>query len=276
MTYRALALCLLATLATPAGAEIAVSSQSYGFALVPLDTLPAAPADTGETAFCDHLFLTTPETAAGQDAQAKGWHVTAELPFGDLTAVSFIGSALPATSGTCELIDGNVGFYSGDQLVALLYGTLPDEAMIGRIRPFGDTGLRVLSGDVLPYTMADLTQDGASITVTDPADNEPVCNGTATIPQIEGLPIDKARTLLQQSGWTPVPGDPAQHAFSQAAEIAAAGVPEVEDCSGTGFAFCAYRYTGPAGDLSVITAGEGGESGGLPLVARYSVDCQPD
>jgi hypothetical protein len=275
MTRRALALCLLATLASPAAAEITVSSQSYGFALVPLDTLPAAPADTGETAFCDHLFLPTPETTGGQDAQAKGWHVTAELPFGDFTAVSFIGSALPATSGTCELIDGNVGFYSRDQLVALLYGTLPDEAMIGRIRPFGDTGLRVLSGDVLPSTMADLTLTAGQITVTDPADDEPVCNNAALIPDIEGFPIDEARARLTRAGWTPVPGDPAQHAHSQAAEIAAAGVPEVEDCSGTGFAFCAYRYTGPAGDLSVTTAGEGGESGGLPLVARYSVDCKP-
>jgi hypothetical protein len=275
MTRRALALCLLTAVASPASAELTVASESYGFALVKLETLPDAPTDTGETALCNHLFLPTPETPGGRDAQAKGWHVTAELPFGGFTAVSFIASALPATSGTCELIDGNVGFYSRDQLVALLYGTLPDEAMIGRIRPFGDTGLRVLSGDVLPYTMADLTVDGSSLTVTDPAAEEPVCTGTATVPQIEGLPIDEARVVLQRSGWTPIPGDPAKHAFSQATEIAAAGVPEVEDCSGTGFAFCAYRYSSPTGDLSVITAGEGGESGGLPLVARYSVDCKP-
>jgi hypothetical protein len=275
MTRRALALCLLTAVASPASAELTVASESYGFALVKLETLPDAPADTGETVFCNHLFLPTPESPAGQDAHAKGWHVTAELPFGDFTAVSFIASAIPATSGTCELIDGNVGFYSGDQLVALLYGTLTDEAMIGRIRPFGDTGLRVLSGDVLPYTMADLTVDSSSLIVTDPAAEEPVCTGTATVPQIEGLPIDEARAVLQRSGWTPIPGDPAKHAFSQATEIAAAGVPEVEDCSGTGFAFCAYRYSSPAGDLSVITAGEGGESGGLPLVARYSVDCKP-
>ena len=270
-----LPLCLLAALAAPAGAEITVTSQPYGFALVLLDTLPPAPTDQGDTAFCDHLFLSTPDTPAGRDAQAKGWHLTAELPFAGLTAVSFIGSATPATSGTCDLIDGNVGFYSGDQLVALLYGTLPDERMIGRIRPFGDTGLRVLSGDVLPYTMADLTTDGTSITVTDPAKVEPVCTNTAEIPEIEGLPIDEARARLIRSGWTPVPGDPAQQAYSQAAGIAAAGVREVEECSGTGFAFCAYSYTGPAGDLTVVTAGEGGESGGLPLVARYSVACQP-
>jgi hypothetical protein len=215
MTYRPLAFCLLAALAAPAQAEITVAAQSDGFALVLLDSLPAAPADQGETEFCTHLFLPTPETPAGRDAQAKGWHVTAELPFGDLTAVSFVASAVPATSGTCELVDGNVGFYSGDQLVALLYGTRPDEPMIGRIRPFGDTGLRVLSGDLLPWTMADLTLDGSSLTVTDPADDEPVCNGAALVPKIEGTPIDQARALLQSAGWTPVPGDPAQQAQSQ-------------------------------------------------------------
>jgi hypothetical protein len=275
MTSRPLALCLALSLAVPAQAEVTVASRSEGFALIPLDDLPPAPADQSDTESCTHLFLPTPETPAGRDAQAKGWHLTAELPFGDFTAVSFVASAIPATSGTCELIDGNVGLYSGDQLVALLYGTLPDQPMIGSIRRFGDTGLRVLSGDVLPGTMADLTLDGSSIAVTDPAAEEPVCDGTATIPQIEGLPIDQARTLLQRAGWTPVPGDPAQQAQSQAAKIAAAGVPEVEDCSGTGFAFCAYRYSGPAGDLSVITAGEVDETGGLPLVARYGVECQP-
>lgn len=88
----------------------------------------------------------------------------------------------------------------------------------------------MLSGDVLPYTMADLTTDGTSITVTDPAKVEPVCTNAAEIPGIEGLPIDEARARLIRSGWTPVPGDPAQQAYSQAADIAAAGVPEVEEC----------------------------------------------
>ena len=51
-------------------------------------------------------------------------------------------------------------------------------------------------------------------------------------------------------------------------------MPEVDDCSGTGFAFCAFRYSGSAGDLTVITAGEIGEDGSLPTVVRYAVDCR--
>ncbi|GAB1362101.1 hypothetical protein MASR1M32_13370 [Rhodobacter sp.] len=57
-----------------------------------------------------------------------------------------------------------------------------------------------------------------------------------------------------------------------AADIAARGVTEVEDCSGTGFGFCSYLYVGPAGGLSVITAGEIWD-GGLPTVTGYAMTC---
>lgn len=271
MSFR-LALLVL-PLATPAFADLSVRSDTPGLDLVALSTLPPAPQDQGEPEFCSHLFVETATTPGGMDAEAKGWHVTTELPFGDLTAVSFVGHATPATSGTCELDAGNVGFYSGSQLVALVYGTQADEPMIGRIRPFG-AGLRILSGDVLPGTTADLVRAGDRITVTDPAKEEPVCNGTATVPDIEGLPIDEARQRLTRAGWQPVPGDPAQRSPGLAQGIAATGIPEVGDCSGTGFGFCGYSYSGAAGALSVTTAGEGGEDGGLPLVHAYEADCR--
>jgi hypothetical protein len=268
-----LALALTAALATPALAELSLSSQFPGLDLVPLATLPNAPAQKGEAGYCTHLFIDSISSPGAKDVAAKGWIVTAEAPLGDLTAVSFVGDAIPSTSGTCELLDGNVGLYSGGQLIALLYSTEADTVMIGRIRPFGD-GLRILSGEFLPGTTADLVRAGDMVSVTPPAAEEPVCSGTATVPGIEDLPIDKARTLLQGAGWTPVPGDPAEQGLGWAKDLAAAGVPEVEDCSGTGFAFCAFRYSGAAGDLTVITAGEGAEDGSLPAVARYAVDCR--
>lgn len=270
---RPIHIALAVAIASPAHAELSLTSRTPGLDLVALSTLPAAPKDQNDTEFCSHLFVETVTTPGGQDAAAKGWHVTAELPFGDLTAVSFVGSAIPATSGTCELLDGNVGLYSGNQLVALLYSTQADELLISRIRPFGD-GLRILSGDVLPGTTADLVRTSDQITVTDPAKEEPVCNGAGLVPEIESLPIDEARKRLIRAGWEPVPGDPAQQSLGWAKEIAAAGVPEVEDCSGTGFAFCGYTYSGAAGTLSVTTAGEGGEDGSLPTVYGYGVDCR--
>jgi hypothetical protein len=259
-------------LASPAVAELSLTVDAPGLDLVPLTMLPDAPQDDSETEFCAHLFVETVSTPGGRDVAAKGWHVTAELPLGDLTAVSFVGSADPATSGTCELLDGNVGFYSGGQLVALLFATQSEQPLIGNLRPFGD-GLRLLNGDLLPGSVADIMRDGDRIVVTAPAADEPVCTGAATVPGIEGLPIDQARKLLLQAGWQPVPGDPTQQALGWARDLAKAGVPEVQDCSGTGFAFCAFAYSGPSGTLTAITAGEGGDNGSLPAVTRYQVDC---
>ncbi|MBN8630391.1 MAG: hypothetical protein J0L76_06010 [Rhodobacterales bacterium] len=263
---------LLAALASPAMAELSLHANAPGLDLVPLASLPAAPAEQGEVELCAHLFVETITTPGGKDVAAKGWHVTAELPFGDLTAVSFVGGAAPATSGTCQLLDGNVGLYSGSQLVGLLYSSQPDELMIGHIRPFGD-GLRILSGDVLPGTTADLVRNGDQITATEPAKEEPVCNGKGIVPQIEGLPIDKARTRLASAGWTPIPADPTMQSLGMAQSLAVAGITEVEDCSGTGFGFCGFSYSGAAGELFVVTAGEGGEDGSLPYVSAYEARC---
>jgi hypothetical protein len=272
--HRCLALiALTCCLASSAGAELALASKVPGLEIVPLDTLPAAPVDQGDADYCDHLTSSFPFTDAANAVVAKGWLVTGEQPFGDLTAVSFVGRMTQATSGTCELSDGNVGLYSGDQLVALVYSSQPDALQIGSIRPFGD-GLRIRSGDVVPGSTADLVRTGDAVSVVALASEEPVCAGTAIVPWIEGQPIDKARKLLLSAGWHPVPGDPAQQALGWAKDIAAAGVPEVDDCSGTGFAFCAYRYSSPAGELSVTTAGEIGEDGSLPTVTSYGVDCR--
>jgi hypothetical protein len=246
---------LLAVLATPALAETQVSSQIKGLAIVAADTLPPAPGGQEEVEFCTHLFAPDITTAAGREVQAKGWIVTTELPFGELTAVSFIGSASPATSGTCALQDGNVGFFAGDRLVALLYATDSGAELIGSVRPFGDSGLRVLSGDLVPTPVADLQRDGTGIAVTPLAAEDPVCSGAASVPNVYLMPIDKARERLIAAGWTPASDGP-------------------EDCSGTGFGFCSYRFTNSVAGLSVITAGEGGEDGSQPPVVRYAAECQ--
>lgn len=267
-----LALLALVLAATPARAELA--SQIPGLDIVALDRLPAAPAGSGEVEFCSHLSI-APATAAGRAAQGLGWIVTAEVPFGDLTAVSFVGSFVQGTSGTCLRQDGNVGFFQGDQLTALIYATDAENLPLGFIAPFADNGLRLWSGDYLPMPIADIQPRGNGITVTPLATAEPVCNGTAEVPLIYNLPIDIARKELAKAGWQPVPftGDRSESRGLDT-EIAARGVPEVDICSGTGFGFCGYVYSGPAGSLGVTTAGEFGEDGSFPTVAGYGVDCR--
>ena len=268
-------LTLTSLLATPVLAEPQVVSQVAGLVVGgPFDAVPAAPAEKGDQESCSHLFVETPTTEAGRATQVEGWNVTSEAPFGDLTAVGFVAASEAFTSGTCELLDGNIGLFFGTRMIALLYSTEKSRPVIGSAQAFGETGLRIFSGDMIPSPVADIRRIGTDgIAVTPPALEEPACNGVATLPYLYGLPIDLARALLIDRGWQPVPGSAESQSMGQAQNIAAHGVIEVEDCSGTGFAFCTYSYSGPAGRLSVTTAGEIGEEGQLPSVTGYGVDC---
>lgn len=269
---------LAALIAFPAlaVAEPILESRIAGLKIAALSALPAAPEGEGVGEFCQHLVISPVETAGGKVAEAKGWAVTAEVSFGALTAVSFVGSSAQATSGTCDLLDGNVGFFAGDQLVSLIYATDPEVILIGHVLPFGDQDLRLWSGDMLPQPLADLQPlANGGVAVTALAALEPVCDGRAEVPLIYGLPIDQARASLKDHGWLPVPHEGEREGiYGIAPDLAAAGVPEVNECSGTGFGFCGYRYTGPAGTLFVTTVGEIAEDGTLPAVSDYGVDCQ--
>jgi hypothetical protein len=252
-----------------------VASQVPGVNILALAALPPAPpADADARDACAHLFL-DPATAPGRDVAAKGWAVTGEAPFGPYTAVSFVGGMEPATSGTCALSQGNVALFAGATLRAIIFASDDAGQAIGSLRPFGQGGLRILTGDLIPAPLADLRMVGADgVAVTPVALDEPVCGGRGTVPLIEGLPVDMARALLFTSGWASADLDHGVDRGPMATEIAAAGVPEVVDCSGTGFGFCAYSFAGAAGQLDVQTAGEP-DGGRLPLVTGYGVTCAP-
>lgn len=252
-----------------------LTSLVDGLEITALTDLPPAPSDQGDRDLCGHKLVESPQTSAGAFVAAKGWAVTSEQAFGQLTAVTFVSGFIQGTSGTCELRDGNLGLFSGMQPVALVYAVDSEKILIGTASPFGPTGLRLWSGDYLPAPLADIQPTGTDITVTPLAASEPVCNGTAEVPFIYGMSLTLARQKLMQAGWQPVPftGDRSE-GFGLAPDIAAAGAPEVEDCSGTGFGFCSYAYAGPAGTLSVVTIGEFTEDGSLPVVSDYGADCR--
>lgn len=249
-----------------------LASQVPGLTILAMTDLPAAPAASADRDVCRHLFVDGPATGAGRAVQGRGWAVTGEVPFGPYIAVSFVGGAEPATSGTCELTDGNVALFAGTKMRALVYADRADDAPLGYAIPFGTGGLRLLDGSVIPAPVADLRLIGAQdVAIVPPALVETVCNGTAEVPNIHGLPIDMARQLLAEYGWQP--GVASADGWLMVQEIAAAGVPEVQDCAGTGFAFCVYGYDRAGTGLSVVTAGEIGEDGNLPSVTGYEVSC---
>lgn len=262
----ALSLCPPVALAEEAG-KLLLASQVAGVVIAPLAALPAAPKPSAGLDECRHLTVEAPSSAAGLLVAEKGWSVTGEGNLGPYSVVSFIGDAEPATSGTCLLLQGNIGFWSGDDLVAVIYG-LEGGPSIGGIYERSN-GLRISTGELLSSTLGDLQLIGGRDILLAPPGGEVAC-GSAELPFIEGLPIDMARKLLIEKGWQPeiIGGQ-----GIGMAETIAKTVPEVEDCAGTGFAQCAFAYTHPAARLSVITAGEIAEDGTLPSVIGTSTSC---
>ncbi|MFN4193555.1 MAG: hypothetical protein ACK4FR_11480 [Tabrizicola sp.] len=267
-------------LAAPVAADPMFGTEVAGIDILESDELPPAPAQSAsadDLDFCGHYFVETPKTAAGRLVESLGWHVTAEVEAGEVTAVSFLAEMTPGMSGTCTLIDGNIGLFADDQLLALVYGSEEGSTQIGKIRPLEPPdGLRIWSGEELPQPIADLWPiDTIGAHVTPLAQTEKLCQGQASVPFIYGLPVDRARQMLMAAVWAPVPHtDKRESLYCIANEVAAAGVTEVEDCSGTGFGFCIYTYEGVAGKLTVRTYGDIGEGGRLPLVDEYWVDCR--
>lgn len=254
--------------------EVHGLSTVEGLNITMFNKLPAAPKAQGDREFCDHLLI-EPTTTGGKAAVGQGWGVTGELEIGQLTLVSFVGDFESGTSGSCTLLDGNVGFFHGSELVALTFANSESEAWIGSIQAFGDAGARIWDGDIVPAPFADITIDDTGlISIVQVVSEERFCGGQAIVPDIYSKPISEARALLTENGWIPTASQAPEGAGSYRAELVKAGLKEVTDCSGTGFGYCGFEYQSAYGTLSVTTVGDP-ELPTTPSVSRYDVSCQP-
>lgn len=267
---RLVALLLGGLAALPAAAQPTptLRSEVPAVRLAPLQRLPRAPGGAVPE-FCRHL-LAAPATAAGKAVAAAGWAVTREAPLGPYQAVAFVAAGESGTSGSCRLTDGNLALFRGGEIVAIAFAAARGAATVATLHPFGTDALRIWDGDFLSQPVADLRLgvDG-SLVIQPLAAEERVCGGRAAVPNVYGRRIDEARALLLRQGWSPAPPAQREAADSRAAELVRRGVPEVEDCSGTGFGFCGYAYRGAAGTLNVTTVGDDD----FPTVSGYGVTC---
>ncbi|ONF47818.1 hypothetical protein RSM1_17605 [Methylobacterium radiotolerans] len=243
-----------------------VASAVKGLRVVPLAELPRARGGAGRRAGCPGEVAPA-QSEAARAVAARDWFVLGEAALGRYRAVSFASELQQGPSGTCFVADGNVGLFDGARLVALVYGAGRTGA-VGRIAARAG-GVRLWDGELPPAPVGDLTlrADG-TLSLEPPAKVESVCGGRGSIPAIRGRPIDEARTALIAAGWTPVRGAPSDDARER--DLARRGVIEVDGCSGTGLAYCSFRYAGAAGTLSVTTMGEGD----LPEVHEYRITCR--
>ncbi|MGE4323307.1 MAG: hypothetical protein AB7E60_09795 [Sphingobium sp.] len=252
---------------TPPPAGPPFQSRVDGVAITAADSIPPFRGKP-PSALC---FDSSPGTRQGESVAARGWQVTGEAEAGGYQLVSFVGTMEQGTSGSCLLGDGNIALFHGGDVKAILYAPKGVERSIGAIETLESGSIRIFDGDFLSQPMADIRfgEDG-SVRIDEVAAFEQVCGGRAKVPNIYGMPVNRARTLLGEAGWTPLPSEAAsEHRDGRARSLAMRGVSEVEDCSGTGFGYCRFRYRSGAGTLSVVTAGDDE----WPGVARYSVDC---
>ncbi|ONG45850.1 hypothetical protein BKE38_25975 [Pseudoroseomonas deserti] len=249
-----------------------VQSQVEGLAFSPLSSLPRAPAGA-DGRLCG--FSKPGETPAGRLVSRAGWAVTGEERLGRLQAVSFAGEFESGTSGSCAIRQGNVALFEGEQLLAIAYARPGARRSIGGVLPLEiagqPAGLRLWDGDFLSQPLADLrAQPDGTLALLPLAAEETRCQGRAVLPNLYGRPITEARRLLQQRGWTPIPGDRANDGVGgREAALVKAGVVEVDSCSGTGFGYCRFGYRGAAGLLDVTTVGDNT----VPTVSDYGVRC---
>lgn len=230
--------------------------------------LPKAGGTQHDREDCPQAVI-QPKSAAAKRVASQGWAVMADVPLGPYRAVSFAGQMQAATSGTCSITQGNVAVFDHDKLIALAYGKSAEDTAIGNLIPLEGGAVRVWDGDITTSPVGDLHVDAdGTLRLSKIASEDAVCQGRAKVPNVYGMPIDKARKALAAKGWNPVrakaSGDPRQAALFKR------GVIETDDCSGTGLAYCSYSYTSTVGKLSLTTMGEDD----LPSVADYSVKCR--
>jgi hypothetical protein len=265
------ALCL-AGVAGPATAQqgtntdatLTVVSRVPGIEIAKLAALPKAPPSASTREDCG--TLDQPKTDGGKAANALGWGVTAEAKLGAYDAVSFAGKFDAGTSGSCEIDAGNVALFQGPQLVAIVYASSHSNQTISNIEPVGKQ-LRILDGDLVKMPVGDLRLAGDHAIEVDPLpDADPICDGQGAAPNVYHKSIRQARKILIAQGWTPVPSRSSDPLAKQLHE---SGIVEANDCSGTGFAFCEYRYRKANMELHLTTFGDGD----APTVADYSAAC---
>lgn len=271
----ALALALSGPAAAQAGPEAPrIVSTVKDLRFVPLADLPRAPARPRRSPeeSCSG-WAETPRSEATRAVAARGWTVTGEVPLGRYRAISFASTLETGPSGTCYVADGNVGVFDGGRLVALAYGAVPNK--IGRVVTRTGGGVRLHDGDALASPIGDLNLRPDGTLALEPlAKVESVCGGRGSVPNIRGLPIDKARAALIAAGWAPVSSEPSQGAedvrVGREEDLARRGLIEVDGCAGTGLGYCSFKYSGPAGTLSVTTVGDAY----MPEVDDYDVECR--
>ena len=228
-------------------------------------SIPEGPHPDVDDSICQ-WFLIKPETISGMELQRMGWGIMSEVNFGPYDFVSFAGEFNAGTSGTCQRNQGKIAVFQDQKLTSIIYTKPEDNYLIGNLEVIEGGSLRVFSGDLIEWPVADiqLTNDGYK--VKEISELQSFCEGKSIVPNIYGHTIPQARERLFKFGWaTSKSGD---GLWQRAQGMKDSGITEIQSCSGTGLAMCRFDYHNDHASLRVTTIGEEGE-----VVKKYSVGC---
>lgn len=243
-----------------------VGSKVTDLRIVSANKLPANPKQRPIEEYCSGYAIVKPKSQGGRLALQDGWIVTSETKLGEYDAINFVGALDASTSATCFHENGNLAIFDGARLRAIAYwqhssknplttGDNGVEDSLGSADQLDQRRIRLNFG--LPSApFADVVlRDGIFVEPT--AKEDPVCEGSAVVPNIYDQEIRTARTKLRAFGWRPLRVSRDGDMWAVEKDLFAKGVTEIESCAGTGYGFCAFNYKHKKGfTMRVITAGE--------------------
>jgi hypothetical protein len=246
-------------------ATYALRSNVSGASLVRLEQLPAVtPYGDNSDDYCGERVRAS--TPGGRLAEGRGWRVVKEAAYHGLNAVLVVRGYDPGTSGHCFAKDPNLAFFDGERLIGVLFSKGKSGIAMNDIEIVGDR-LRVWD-DLSAVGQVGLA--GGDLTFDRVTGSDEVCDGKYRVPAVFGQPWSNARRILGQSGWNAKPSTEETSEGDRAADYRTR-FPEVDSCSGTGYAYCSFGLTAQNGiaRLNITTAGEDDDPG----VVRYDVSC---
>ena len=250
---------------SPEQTTYSLRSNIAGASLVRIEQLPTVtPYGDNSDDYCGETLRAT--TAGGKIAEQRGWRVVKEAQFHGLDAVLVVRGYDPGTSGHCFSKDPNLAFFKGDRIVGVLYSKGKNGIGMNDVQNSGDH-LRVWD-DV--SAVGQISLDGAALTFDRITGSDEVCDGKYRVPVVFGQPYSKARQILGNSGWIARPSTE-ETSEGDRTEGYRTRFPEVDSCSGTGYAYCSFGLSAQDGvaKISVTTAGEDDD----PVVTNYDVSC---
>jgi hypothetical protein len=252
--------------------ELKVASKVADLRIVRIGRLPANPNPAPVDDYCSSVGygIHSPKSPGGQLAASRGWIVTAETKLGKYDAVTFVGGLDAGTSAVCYPKNGNLAVFDGSHLQAIAYSMRPSKYIVGTAWEMDERRIRLADGTPDAPFADVVLRDGILVEPTAPED--PVCGGSAVIPNIYNQGILQARKKLLAYGWRPKrPAEPLNGGMDEA--LKAQGVIEVEACAGTGWGPCRFNYVHSKGaTLAVVSRGEDSN----PPIISAEASCNGD